>query len=76
MRLGFYEILAPLGAGGMGEVNRARDTRLGREVALKLLKPDFAGDAERIERGIVSTRCCAASGCSAGRARPRRWLRC
>src|SRR5213595_2046447 len=44
-RLGAYEIIAPLGAGGMGEVYRARDTRLGREVAVKVLSERFAGDA-------------------------------
>ncbi len=47
---GTFEILAPLGAGGMGEVYRARDTRLHREVALKLLPADFARDPERVER--------------------------
>ncbi|MEX1245249.1 MAG: protein kinase [Thermoanaerobaculia bacterium] len=49
-RLGPFEILAPLGAGGMGEVYRARDTRLGREVAVKVLAPEFAADSDRRQR--------------------------
>jgi Tol biopolymer transport system component/tRNA A-37 threonylcarbamoyl transferase component Bud32 len=49
-RLGIYEIIAPLGAGGMGEVYRARDTRLGRDVAIKALPPQFAQDPDRLAR--------------------------
>ena len=49
-RLGSYEILSPLGAGGMGEVYLARDTRLGREVAVKVLPEGLAGDADRLKR--------------------------
>jgi hypothetical protein len=49
-RLGPYEILGPLGAGGMGEVYRATDTRLGRDVAIKVLPADVAGDADRLQR--------------------------
>jgi serine/threonine protein kinase len=48
--LGNYEILAPIGAGGMGEVYRAKDTKLKREVALKVLPDSFAGDPERMAR--------------------------
>jgi serine/threonine protein kinase len=49
-RLGPYEISAPLGAGGMGEVYRARDTRLGRTVAIKVLPSDLAPSVERKRR--------------------------
>jgi len=50
VRLGPYEILAAIGAGGMGEVYRARDTRLNREVAIKILPDIFAADADRVAR--------------------------
>ena len=49
-KLGPYEILAPLGAGGMGEVYRARDTRLDRTVAIKILPATFADDTDRLDR--------------------------
>src|SRR6202023_2219102 len=49
-RLGPYEILAPIGAGGMGEVYRARDQRLKRDVAIKVLPASFSADADRLRR--------------------------
>src|SRR5262249_4293559 len=49
-KLGPYEIVAPLGAGGMGEVYRGRDTRLGREVAIKVLPDVFVADPDRLAR--------------------------
>src|ERR1700683_5872618 len=48
--LGSYAVLSPLGAGGMGEVYRARDSKLGRDVALKVLPEAFARDVERMAR--------------------------
>lgn len=49
-RLGSYEIIAPLGAGGMGEVYRARDPKLNRDVAIKILPESVALDADRLAR--------------------------
>jgi serine/threonine protein kinase len=49
-RLGVYEIVAIVGSGGMGEVYRARDARLNRDVAIKVLPASFSGDAERLDR--------------------------
>jgi len=49
-RIGHYEVVSPLGAGGMGEVYRAKDARLGREVAIKVLPEAFAVDPERLAR--------------------------
>src|SRR5579872_6394491 len=59
-KFGPYEIVAPLGAGGMGEVYRARDPRLGREVAIKILPPGSAGDSERLRRFEQEARATAA----------------
>ena len=49
-RIGAYEIVSLLGAGGMGEVFRARDTKLNRDVAIKVLLAEVAGDPERLAR--------------------------
>jgi serine/threonine protein kinase len=55
-RLGPYEILAPIGAGGMGEVYRARDPRLGREVAIKVLPAERLSDEKRRLRFVQEAR--------------------
>ena len=60
IKLGPYEVQSPLGVGGMGEVYRARDTRLGREVAVKILPESFAGDSERLLRFEQEARAVAA----------------
>ena len=51
-RLGSYEVISPLGSGGMGEVYRARDTKLDRDVAIKILPESFALDADRVARFV------------------------
>jgi serine/threonine protein kinase len=58
-RLGPYEIVSTLGAGGMGEVYRADDSRLGRAVALKLLPPDVSADEDRRQRFLREARAAA-----------------
>src|SRR5579864_1264378 len=59
-KLGPYAIQATLGAGGMGEVYRARDTRLGRDVAIKVMPASFASDADRLRRFEQEARAVAA----------------
>ncbi|HSP91555.1 MAG TPA: serine/threonine-protein kinase, partial [Vicinamibacterales bacterium] len=59
-RLGPYEVIAPLGAGGMGEVYKAHDTRLGRDVAVKVLRAEFASDPDRRRRFEAESRAVAA----------------
>lgn len=59
-RLGPYEVVSPIGAGGMGEVYRARDTRLNRDVALKILPADVAADPSRRQRFEIEARAVAA----------------
>src|SRR5882672_8380909 len=59
-KLGPYEIIGPLGAGGMGEVYRAKDGRLGRDVATKILPGSFARDADRLRRFELEARAVAA----------------
>jgi Tol biopolymer transport system component len=60
VRLGPYEITGPIGAGGMGEVYKARDPRLGRDVAVKILPPAFSTDRERLSRFEQEARAAAA----------------
>jgi len=59
-KLGPYEIQSPIGAGGMGEVYRARDTRLNRDVAVKILPASFSADSERLQRFAQESRAAAA----------------
>jgi eukaryotic-like serine/threonine-protein kinase len=59
-RLGPYEITGTLGAGGMGEMYRARDSRLGRDVAIKVLPPEFSTEPERLQRFEQEARSAAA----------------
>src|SRR5215472_10941345 len=61
-KIGPYEIVAAIGAGGMGEVYRARDTRLGRDVAVKVLPASLSADADRLRR--FEQEACAAGALS------------
>ena len=59
-RLGPFEILAPIGAGGMGEVYRARDAKLGRDIAVKVLPTAMASDPDRRQRFELEARAASA----------------
>jgi eukaryotic-like serine/threonine-protein kinase len=59
-RVGPYQIISPLGSGGMGEVYRAKDPRLGRDVAVKVLPAQFSVDADRLRRFEQEARAAAA----------------
>src|SRR3984957_5490560 len=59
-KLGPYEIHSPIGAGGMGEVYRAHDTRLNRDVAIKILPATFSSDPDRLQRFAQESRAAAA----------------
>jgi serine/threonine protein kinase len=59
-KIGPYEIVAQIGAGGMGEVYRARDSRLGRDVAIKVLPASFSADPDRLQRFAQEARAAAA----------------
>ena len=67
--LGPYEILSAIGAGGMGEVYQAHDTKLGRDVAIKVLPEAFAHDAERLARFQREAKMVAACGAERNRYR-------
>ncbi len=69
--LGHYEILETLGKGGMGEVYRARDTKLERDVAIKVLPEDLADDPDRLARLDREAKLLAALNTAAGRRRGR-----
>ncbi|MGA2202441.1 MAG: hypothetical protein ABSG40_10815 [Terriglobales bacterium] len=68
-KLGPYEIQSPLGAGGMGELYRGRDSRLGRDVALKVLPVAFAADTERMARIAIEEALRSAAGFAPNRCR-------
>ena len=66
-RLGVYEVVSSIGEGGMGQVYRARDTRLGRDVAIKILPEAFAHDVDRLARFQREASSAASSGGRDGR---------